>query len=280
MGIDPAGKFKDPQRREHAITAGSPIASIIGVDRPLVETTNPGGDIARVPPYNEDLLLNGGFEQDVPLREVTFGSRPKGWRATPIITAPASDALGIKLVENADLSRSGKRHAAIGFGMAVGKTAISVPQGSRVTCGQEMRNPRAGTFMFRIRATGAGSSAEFFEQTFLTNFTCKLVIFQYKTDVKDPRERTEFASLPFVPCFSDKKRPNYQTFELTKKLDSPKPGSNFAIGKGLGVAIVVEKTTPGELKLPADGKPHMACLRLDDIELDFSARTINEKVKV
>jgi hypothetical protein len=280
MGIDPAGKFKDPQRREHAITAGSPIASIIGVDRPLVETTNPGGDIARVPPYNEDLLLNGAFEQDVPLREVTFGSRPKGWRATPIITAPASDALGIKLVENADLSRSGKRHAAIGFGMAVGKTAISVPQGSRVTCGQEMRNPRAGTFTFRIRATGAGSSADFFEQTFLTNFTCKLVMFQYKTDVKDPRERTEFASLPFVPRFSDKKRPNYQTFEFTKKLDSPKPGSNFAIGKGLGVAIVVEKTTPGELKLPADGKPHMACLRLDDIELDFSARTINEKVKV
>jgi hypothetical protein len=63
---------------------------------------------------------------------------------------------------------------------------------------------------------------------------------------------------------------------LSQLLDSAKPGDNFSIGKGLGVAIEIEKTSDGPLEL-AGGR---AFLRIGSARLEFNSRTINDKVVV
>jgi hypothetical protein len=45
---------------------------------------------------------------------------------------------------------------------------------------------------------------------------------------------------------------------------------NFAIGNGLGVAVVVEKKTPGQLSFPQK-ESHHGAIRIQSVKLDFSA---------
>eukprot|EP00913_Durusdinium_trenchii_P011132 g10454.t1 len=279
LGIYPQGSFHDPERREHRLTEGKPIAQLLGRDVALPELVTPGGNIARVPPFDNSLLLNTGFEADVPLRNVDFGSRPKGWRAAPILPKD-SDAFGVALIDGPEFARTGKRHAAIGFGIGSGLSEINVPQKAQAILAQEMRNPRLGRFTLRVNACCAATSKAFYENVFLKNFTCRLVIYRYAELTKDPTKRQDFLSLPFRPAFVpiDGKQPAYKPFVAEKVLDTTKPGQNFPIGKGFGIAVIVEKSSPGTLQLPADGTPHRAFLRIDDVRVDFNSRTINEKV--
>jgi len=62
--------------------------------------------------------------------------------------------------------------------------------------------------------------------------------------------------------------------EFASRLDSSKPGSNFAIGKGLGVVVTLSPTGKGEAVSEA------AWLEIEDIEVIFNGRTINENVTV
>lgn len=66
-----------------------------------------------------------------------------------------------------------------------------------------------------------------------------------------------------------------QTFEVERYLGSTTPGGTFPIGNGLGVAVVVEKRTPG--KTPTAGR---AALLLHGVGLDFSPRARDESVTV
>jgi hypothetical protein len=45
---------------------------------------------------------------------------------------------------------------------------------------------------------------------------------------------------------------------------------NFSIGNGLGVSLIVEKKTPGVLRLPIN-EAHHAALRIRSVKLEFSA---------
>jgi hypothetical protein len=60
-------------------------------------------------------------------------------------------------------------------------------------------------------------------------------------------------------------------------LGSTTPGANFPIGNGLGVAVIVEKTSPGALQL---GGRESAYLRLHSVSLDFNPRPRDESVTV
>jgi hypothetical protein len=60
-------------------------------------------------------------------------------------------------------------------------------------------------------------------------------------------------------------------------LDSRTPNVNFAVGLGLGVAVIVEKSTPGALELPAGTR---AFVRVDDAGLVFTPRVRNDDVQV
>jgi len=110
---------------------------------------------------------------------------------------------------------------------------------------------------------------------FLANFTCRLLLFRFTDSSKDPRRVTVLASADFRPTFSDGKTAG--TYVINRFLGSTQPGANFAIGNGLGVAIVVEKTSPETLILSGPG-PHRAFVRIHSVSLDFSPRPCDDSV--
>src|SRR5437879_3949334 len=86
------------------------------------------------------------------------------------------------------------------------------------------------------------SSPAEFNEVFLGNMTCRLVLFRFLDTKKDVRRVDELASAEFRPSLG-----KTETFRVDKFLGSKIAGANFPIGNGLGVAVVVEKKTPSRL---------------------------------
>ena len=89
---------------------------------------------------------------------------------------------------------------------------------------------------------------------------------------KDVRKVDELSSAEFRPSLG-----KTETFRVDKFLGSRVPGANFPIGNGLGVAIVVEKRTPGRLVVSKNDRKH-AAIRIHEVALDFSPRLRDESV--
>jgi len=281
LGLSHEGAFRDAQNRELRLTTGRPIGQVLGSGFATELRTKPGGDIARVPPYNEALLLNTNFEDPVPLRPTNLGSRPKGWRATPQTESLASNAFGVRLVGTAGSHEPGEqRGVAIGVDVRDNSKSLTVTAGASALLAQELRNLRAGSFLFTVKACGQSVSREVYESLFLKNFAARMILFRYVDQAKDPTMRNELASLEIQSEFCELNEPRFQTFELAARFDSPGPGQNFSIGNGIGVAILVERTDPGELQLSADGDGQFAFLRIDEAKLEFAGRTIDDNVIV
>jgi hypothetical protein len=177
-----------------------------------------------------------------------------------------SNALSVRLTD--------EKRVHLGFGLGDGALAPAVTQGSRAILAQEIRNARGGHYTFTVQASAGGSSPEFFERI-ITQFTCRLVLFRYANTRKNPNEATVLAAAEFRPTFGD----TPATFEVNRFLGSTQPGANFPIGNGLGVAVVLEKTSPGALSLPGPG-PLQAYLRIHSVVLDFNPRQRDESVTV
>jgi hypothetical protein len=258
LGIDHHGVFHDKTNRPNLLTKGEPLYRILG-NRPAPDRTEPEGDPKFVPPYDDSKLLDTDFrwERLVPCSPP---SRDKGWRASPIWTG--GDALSAKVADG----------VALGFGLS-GGAAIAVPQGARVLLAQGIRSGRGGEYTFTVKASGGGTSAEYFDAVFSKHFTCRLVIFRFADTTLNPEKVQELASAEFRPAFGDEPK----DFTLAKFLGSTTPGANFPIGNGLGVAVVVQKATPGELKTDLRG-PHAAFVRIHSVSLAFEARPRNENV--
>jgi hypothetical protein len=71
--------------------------------------------------------------------------------------------------------------------------------------------------------------------------------------------------------------PRYQKFEFAQLLDRRVPNVNFSVGSLLGVAVVVEKMSPGTLEFPRGTD---VLMRVDDVEPIFNPRSRNEDVQV
>jgi hypothetical protein len=82
----------------------------------------------------------------------------------------------------------------------------------------------------------------------------------------------EFASVPFEPPLGYE----YEKVTLTRKLRSQDGGAN-EIEMGVGVAIVVERSTPGDFEVEAG---QSALIRIDDVDIHFVPRPRNDDVQV
>jgi hypothetical protein len=151
----------------------------------------------------------------------------------------------------------------------------AIDKGARILLAQEIRSARGGHYTFTVRASAGSVAADAFESVFLANFTCRLVLFRFPDSNKDPRTMQVLASAEFKPIFGDDKTSKPYTVE--RFLGSTVPNANFPIGNGLGVAVVIEKTSPGTLKFD-NAAPHQAFLRLHSVALTFSARPRDETV--
>jgi hypothetical protein len=257
------------------ITEGQPIDALLG-SRPATDRrVEPTGNIALVPEPDDAPLLNVGFEDSAPLQLAGSGKRLKGWQATPLGDPARGFDWGAAMVRGAG-ARTGKAHLVLGCLPAAGARA-TVAAGASILLAQEIRNFRAGHYTFSLHACGGGSSKQVFEDIFRKHFTCRLVIYRHTEPTKSPLKRQEVVALPLQPEFSEGDTPHYRKFTLAQLLDSRVPNVNFTVGLGLGVAVLVEKTTPGNLEIPA-GK--QAFLRIDDVELIFNPRQRNDDVQV
>ncbi|RLT07664.1 MAG: DUF1501 domain-containing protein, partial [Planctomycetota bacterium] len=145
-------------------------------------------------------------------------------------------------------------------------------QGTSALLAQEIRNARGGQYTLTILAGGDASTADVFDSVFVANFTFRLALFRFNDIRKDPRSVTELASTEFVPNFG---KP--ELFTLDRFLGSTTPGSNFTIGSGLGIRVVIEKKTPGQLVLSQDLRAS-AALRIESVCLSFSPRIRDDSV--
>src|SRR5262249_37081730 len=136
---------------------------------------------------------------------------------------------------------------------------------------------RGGHYTFTVRASGGGANSDFFERVFLVNFTCRLVLFRFVNMRKDPREAQVLASADFRPALSD--GTTSATPTVDRFLGSTVPGANFPIGNGLGVAVVVERTSTAALPLAGPG-PHRAFVRIHSVSLTFNPRPRDDSVTV
>jgi hypothetical protein len=81
--------------------------------------------------------------------------------------------------------------------------------------------------------------------------------------------------VPFQPPFAEGQS-GCEKVTLTQALRSQDGGPN-EIQMGLGVAVIVEKTAPGEPDVPAGQR---AFFRIDDVEIQFVPRPRNGDVMV
>lgn len=246
LGIDPQGLFYDKSNRPHFITLGEPLRRLLGNEPATRVRCQPGGDLALVPAYDTSLLLDTSFEAEV------------------IPPAPPSRTRGWRGVHEAGLiiRKDGAGGVILGA-----DAATTITQGSKAMLAQEIRNARGGHYTFTARVSGGGASREEFD-LFIAHLGCRLVLFRYADTRKDPRQMQVLASATFRPTFGE------ATFSVDRFLGSTVPGANFSIGNGLGVAIVVEKNTPGQLLRPP------ASLRIHSVTLEFQARPRDESVTV
>jgi hypothetical protein len=256
LGIDPGGMFRDKADRPHALTQGQPIAAALGTTPAAASRCEPGGDVAFVPPYDSSLLLDTEFDTSLPLVPAAPPTREKGWRADPIRSAKTDNGLAVY--------RDAKS-VVLGYGPGDRKAGVRIEAGARCVLAQEIRNARGGQYTFTVEARGEASSEDEFVNGFLANFACRLILFRFRDAKKDPREAVELAAREFQPESGKAGR-----FSLDRFLGSRGGGVNFSIGNGLGVAVVVEKKTPGPLSFPGK-EAHRGAIRIQSVRLDFSA---------
>jgi hypothetical protein len=276
LGIDHESSFRDAEGRERRLTLGSPIRALLGGGVATADRIPAGGSVLAAG-FDTSLLLNTDFSKPVPLYPVDRGSRPKGWRAAPLLNRDGGH-FGVRTQSDSNLpNASGKLHAVLGCRPQPKVTRIG--KGDRAILAQEMRNPRAGRFTFTVDACLVGPTREACEQ-FQKHFTCRLVIYRFADADKNPLKRQELGSLVFQPTPIVGSTPVYAAFEFSRVLDSAAPGQNFSIGRGLGVSIEVEKTSDGVLELGGLKLPEPAALHIGSARLTFASRTINDKVVV
>lgn len=257
LGIDPNGMFRDRADRPHPLTKGEPISAALGLKPATTDRSEPGGDVAFVPPFDASRLLDTAFDAKLPLVPVTPPTRDKGWRADPLT------GNGLTVVKDA-------KGLAMGYGLGDDKAGGRVEPGANCLLAQEIRNARGGQYTFTVEAVGESSSAAEFEKMFLANVTCRLVLVRYRDANKNPREAEELASAEFRPEFGKVAR-----FTVAKFLGSHGNNVNFPIGNWQGVAVVLEKRASGALARPK-GEPHVAAIRVTSVTLEFSAAPRDE----
>jgi hypothetical protein len=261
LGIDPNRTFLDKADRPHPLTQGQPITPALETAPAATSRCEPGGDVAFVPPYDSSLLLDTGFDTKLPLVPPAPSTRQKGWRADPIWSAKVAQGLAC---------RKEAKSVVLGYGLGDRRVRLRIEAGARCVLAQEIRNARGGQYTFTVEAVGEAISENELVSGFLAHFTCRLVLFRFRDTNKDPRTAVELAAKEF--------RPEYGTvgrFSLERFLGSRGGGVNFSIGNGLGVAVVIEKKTPGPLSFSKD-EAHYGVIRIRSAVLEFGAAPRDE----
>ena len=269
LGIDHNATFTDAAGRPYHVTKGEPLYKLLG-EAPATKDRVPStGNLAMVPAYTRDYLLNGSFDDGSPLIAVGTGKRLKGWQATPLFGPECPSALNVRLVES-----KGETQAALGYDLRDTTKPAEIAAESSALLTQQLRNPRAGTYTITIRAAASGSAKDYGQ--FREHFRCRLTLFGYQDLTKDPTKgRREYASTVFQPTLAASSTES-APITVEYRLRSQEGGAS-EIEKGVGVAVVIEKTSAGPLSLSPG---QQALILIDNVEATFVPRPRNDDVVV
>jgi hypothetical protein len=170
---------------------------------------------------------------------------------------------------------SGKRQALVGIGVSGPSPAGTILPGARALLTQEVRNPRAGTYTISAHVCAGGTPAEF--AVLRQNFGCRMVLFGYRDLGKNLLNgMREYVSVPINVAMERNDGPGWQKVTLTRALRSQDAGAS-EIEMGVGLAILLERTTPGDLVIPSGFRAYLA---IDEVEISFTPRPRNDDVTV
>jgi hypothetical protein len=271
LGIAPGATFPDRTGRPMPVAHGEPLWDLLGTKPATLARTEPGGDVALVPPFDNRQVRDEGFESGT-LNPHGSRGRTKTWQAAPLVAD--GGGFGVRLVNDPANARGGNWHAALGIGdRPAGELVIA--EGMRAMLTQEVRNPMAGNYSFAVHACGGGESAEAYREL-LAHFAVRLAIFGFVDLAKHHGQQRIFATTEIQPSYSPGSG-GYERFEVTVNLKSQDNGANQT-DYGIGVGVFLEKRTPGPLTLPA-GTPG-AYIRVDDVAFRFSAEPLKKEVVI
>jgi hypothetical protein len=249
------------------VSKGEPLYRLLGDQPATTDRCRSTADERFCPPYDSNLIVDADFAQQR-LLPVSPATRDKGWRASPLDGAPGA---GIA----ASTAAVPRPHVRLGW-MAHDEQVSQPPAaGQKIVLAQEIKSARGGQYTFKLRAQGGGSSREAFDRWFQAALECRLVLFRFASSNKNPLEMTELASRPFRPTFAAGQDDTPQEFGLSEFLGSTVPGTNFPIGNGLGIAVIVQCRTPLAV-VPGES----AFVQLHSVTLEFDARPRDENVVV
>ena len=221
-------------------------------------------------------MIDSEFEKEAPLDSVEERIPYRAWQAVPLAGPKPSDGFEVQRVDDISRSRSGRRHVVMGYGRASGQGAGTVKQGFKSILTQRLNSPRAGLYIASVNVAACGPTEQYYKDVWQKHFTVRLVLFGYKDLQKTVYDVREYASVQLTPAFSvDGTAPNYERFECQRKLRGQDDNAH-EINMGIGVSIVIEKTSPGVLDLSKGS----LWLRIDDVFVDFNARPRDDTVKI
>lgn len=265
LGIPHESMFRDLTNRPHPITKGEPLYRLIGDQPATLARCASTGDERFVPPYDSSPLVDTDFASG-DLYPVMTPTKLKGWRASPL-----ADSKMVGLI--ASPVSVPRQHIRLGLTELNATAKNVVAAGSKLVLGQEVRNARGGHYTFTARVSGQATSQAEFDRWFSDTLACRLVLFRFANMKKSLLEIEELASERFMPVFGE--FDDVKEFTVSRFLGSTIPGTNFATGNGLGVALVVQAMTDLEQR---PGESVALCIH--NVKFQFDARQRDDNVTV
>lgn len=279
-GLDHQAKFVDPVGREHLFTNGRPLYELLGTEPATLERVESTGDVARVPPFDPRItLMQEKFSSAIPILQAGASSRPKGWRADPLVTDGVESSFGVWQVEESALLgiRTPVSHEPVAA--TTTGSAIDIALGKIACLAQEVRSPFAGNYRLQVLLRCSSPSAAEFDRWYAGQFQCRLQFFQFTEPSKSITGRKELASLVVQPTFNQDTNA-FQLFTLEKLFANPTPGGNFSFGLGLGVAVILERIAAGPIPLDTTNPSIPRAIEVKQFQLEFQGKPRNEEVTV
>ena len=233
LGIDPHTHI-EVAGRPFKISTGEVVAEVLGSGPVTSERTAAGGRISGLPDFDRGPLSNGDFDRGQVLQG-RFGSADY-WVARPGWTAAQSEAFAVaSKVVLAPAEPPVSSAAQLGFGLSGHAAAGVVKPGQTAVLAQEIYNQRPGRYSFQVHIAGVADpeSAAQWQRHFRT----RIVIFRFTDLTRDVGHIEELATTEVALRF-DAAPVAWQVSRLLKD----QQGGGGELHKGIGVAVIVEKT--------------------------------------
>lgn len=249
LGIDTNGFFRDATDRPIRVTDGEPLWKLIGTGTAESARRQAGGELAFVPEFSSELIVDGDFPEKTVVTPSSPGRRIQGWQAQPFVQKP-DRTNEIVVVQNdqgqAVFKKSSNRNS-----MKSGRALLA----------QELRNPRAGQFTVEVALQMASPEQKTPEKT-----SVSLVFYGYLDgQKKDLGNIREFQRLPLI--FENGRA----KARLGQRLRSQDDGAS-EIERGVGVMILVES--------PAMSESSEFEILVESVHVRFDPRPRDENVTV